>query len=264
MSSQRQGAPVLTWDSPRDTGGNRVPDAQRNIRYGWLSALDAKDTQDLCRRSQTGLKRLERSDNSQSNKAGLHNNSRNVTAPPMHGRTADKVVPGSMPPSSKEPAREAASEVALLNADLLERTRYIVSYISLSFAEVDAKLDAIILGQEEGAQFPGSLEFATNCSIALGRVSQDWRRIARENWGIEDELTQKLPGVASLNGARTALAELIQILLVEGALLFGRAEFEMMDRVRHLVEACIAVAQGAQQIEGAMSNAGPPLPVTCR
>lgn len=126
-----------------------------------------------------------------------------------------------MPPSSVDPTREAQPQT-LLNEDLIDRTRYIVVYISAALHE-------------------------------MGAGCAEWDRIANVYWGVTAESGAALEAPATVAGACTAVGELIQILLVEGALLFGRAEFENMDRVRKLVEACMIIQKGLQHIQDSVS-----------
>jgi hypothetical protein len=208
-------APPLSWKTPRDTGSSQTSgDAQRNIRYGWLTALGTKDqdakekeTKDLCRSRGTITKM------------------RPVSAPPMLNKQATVHQPASMPPSSKDPTKRQVVRT-LLNEDLIERTQYIVIYVQISLNE-------------------------------LGFAGADWKQLATDFWGINEDSTLNLPGPATMKGTRTAIAELTQILLVEGALLFGRAEFDMMDRVRKLVEACMSLQLALAEVENAMLEAQP-------
>jgi hypothetical protein len=121
--------------------------------------------------------------------------------------------PASMPPSSKDPGRNAEPVRLQLDQDLVERTRYILVYVQIALNE-------------------------------LGSQSAEWKAIAEEFWGITEDPTAKLPGPATRDLAQKAIAELLQILLVEGGLLFGLAEFDKMDRVRKAVEACQSVQRG--------------------
>jgi hypothetical protein len=198
-------APPLTWKGPRDSNStNQYPgEAQRNIRYGWLSAIGSKDKQEVCRSRSTLTK--------------MRSLSNSPSTPSFLRQPAAPVEPPVMPPSSKEPVPQAQPQ-SLLNEDLIERTRHMVVYISLTLKEI-------------------------------GCGSEEWNCIAKLYWGVTDESAQSADGPATVAGASTAVGELVQILLVEGALLFGRAEFEKMDRVRKLVEACMIVQKGLQQIQ---------------
>jgi hypothetical protein len=211
MSSQKAVvAPPLSWKTPRDTGNSTQTsgDAQNHIRYGYLTALQAKDNAQKDN-SNTITKELCRSTR------GTHTKMRAVSAPPMLVKQSLVHQPPSMPPSSKHLVRQ---EAGLLNDELIERTQYIVIYVQISLNE-------------------------------LGIAGADWQELARDFWGLDQEPSLHLPGPATFNGARAAIAELTQILLVEGALLFGRAEFSMMDRVRKLVESCMALQYALAQAD---------------
>jgi hypothetical protein len=199
-------APPLTWKGPRESQNHYPGDAQRNIRYGWLSAIGSKDKQEICRARGT-LTKMRSLSNTQSTPSFLRQPAQPAEAPVM-------------PPSSAE-GNEAQPQ-HLLNEDLIERSRYIVVYVSRALREI-------------------------------GCGCEEWDRIAKFYWGVTDEPADEFQGHATVAGANTAVGELIQILLVEGALLFGLAQFETMDRVRKLVEACMIIQKGLQQIQDSVS-----------
>lgn len=193
-------APPLSWKTPRDTGSSH-DDAQRSIRLGYLTAIGTKDKEPIA-------KELCRS-------RGTFTRMRAISAPPTAVKQAASYAPPSMPPSSKDPARQAEPVRLQLDEDLVERTRYILVYVQISLNE-------------------------------LACQGNEWKHFAEEFWGITEEPTAKLPGPATPEATNKAISELIQILLVEGALLFGRAEFDKMDRVRKAVEACQSVQRNLQ------------------
>lgn len=196
-------APPPSWKGPRDASNQYPGDAQRNIRYGWLSAIGSKDKQEICRSRGTLTK--------------MRSLSNTSSTPSFLRQPAEPAAAPVMPPSSVEAAAEAQPQ-NFLNEDLIARSRYIVVYISHALREI-------------------------------GCDCEEWDRIANFYWGVKDEPVNVSEGPATAAGASTAVGELIQILLIEGALLFSLAQFEPMDRVRKLVEACMILQQGLKQIQ---------------
>lgn len=263
MSAQRQSTAVLSWDTPRDTGGNRI-DAQRNIRYGWLSALESKDGN--AAQSHPASARLDRSDMAKYVRA-TYSQIRHVDCSTKTtlggGSSTATTASGGLPaipvtttsggfsviPSSKDPAdRQNVPVSTQLPSDLIASTRPIVAYIFLSLAHIDAQLDDIMMSKDYAMESK-QLAKATNCSLGISRIRQQWQQIAWQYWGLEEDLSQILPGRATIANTCVALTELVQVLLVEGALLFGRAEFGATDIVRKAVEACIAMQRQSIQLE---------------
>lgn len=268
-TSLQNKAAGLSWGSPRDTGGNRVPETQRNIDYGWITALatDYGKKSALCSRSSTTLKPRTEQEQYVARR----------TLSKMHAHSsaaaqAARVVSMALPvmPAGKDSDGKTMATGLPLCPELAHRTTFLAMQIACSLARFDAQLDDVMAraarihvrelqqsNQRNIQQVARLQQTSISCSMIVNKLCSQWNRTIKEYWGANlDEMPQieQASDTTALAAARQAAQQLTRILLVEGALLFSLSQFDKVDNVRKLIESCNYIVQAIDHVEAKCNN----------
>lgn len=265
-TSLQNKAAALSWASPRDTGSNRVPqDTQRNIDYGWITALAAEHGKKtgICSRSSTSLRSRAEQEQylSRRTRTKMHAQS---SAAAQTART--NVV---SPPGGKESAPAPETNYLPLCSDIAGRTVAFAMIIGSSLARFDAQLDEVMArackihlhelrqsNLNKAQQAARLQQAAMNCSLIASISRLEWNQALQQYWNVSpDQLNSTAMSDAPLAAARFSLQQLTTIVLAEGTTMCRQGQHDQAENVGRLLEVCVHINKLIDQAEERCQNA---------